>query len=86
MIYHAEMEADMNKTTVTMPSVTHAIKAKRALARGGVSSVIRRSPKVSENGCTHLLIVNGDTQSVIAFFNRNGIEYGKVLSSTGSRL
>ena len=45
MNYHADSEALMNKTTVTMPSVTHAIKAKRALARGGVSSEIRRAPK-----------------------------------------
>lgn len=75
----------MKKTIVTMPSVTHAIKAKRALSRGGVSSEIRRAPRVSENGCTHLLIVNGDTENVISFFNRNRIEYGKVLNNTEYR-
>ena len=76
----------MKKTIVTMPSVTHAIKAKRALSQGGVSSEIRRAPRVSENGCTHLLIVNGDTENVISFFNRNRIEYGKVLNNTEYRL
>ena len=86
MNYHADSEALMNKTTVTMPSVTHAIKAKRALARGGVSSEIRRAPKVSENGCTHILIVKGDTEKVITFFNRNRIEYGKILSDTERRI
>lgn len=69
-----------------MPSVTHAIKAKRALAKGGVISEIRRAPKVSENGCTHLLIVNGDTERVISFFNRNKIEYGKITNGTERRI
>lgn len=76
----------MKKTTVTMPSVTHAIKAKRALSRYGISSEVRRAPKVSENGCTHLLIVNGDTENVISFFNRNRIEYGKILNDTERRI
>lgn len=72
----------MIKTAVTMPSVTHAIKAKRALAKGGYMSEIRKSPVVSESGCTHMLIVNGDPKDVIAFMNRNRIEYGKLLKGT----
>lgn len=71
----------MNKTAVTMPSVTHAIKAKRMLSYGGIRSEIKRAPRVSENGCTHVLVVNGDSESVIAFFNRNKIEYGKLLNN-----
>lgn len=71
----------MNKTAVTMPSVTHAIKAQRMLSHGGIKSEIRRASRVSENGCTHVLIVNGDSESVIAFFNRNKIKYGKLLNN-----
>lgn len=71
----------MKKTAVTMPSVTHAIKAKRILAGGGFASEIRRAPKVSEGGCTHVLIVNGDSGDVIAFLKRNRIEYGKLINN-----
>lgn len=69
----------MKKTAVTMPSVTHAIKARRILAKSGYRSEIKKSPHVSEGGCTHILIVNGDPVNVIAFLNRNRIEYGKIL-------
>ncbi len=72
----------MNKTTVTMPSVTHAIKAKRTLAAAGYKSEIKRAPKVSNLGCTHVLVVNGDPEEVMAFLSRNRIEYGKRLNNT----
>ncbi len=71
----------MKQTAVTMPSVTHAIRAKRALSYGGIKSEIRRTPKVSENGCSHVLIVNSDSESVIAFFERNRLAYGKLLNN-----
>lgn len=70
----------MKKTVVTMPSVTHAIKAQRAFMRAGYRSVIKRSPKVSEGGCTHVLVVYSDSGDVIAFLNRSRLEYGKLLS------
>lgn len=73
----------MKKTAVTMPSVTHAIKARRMLANAGYKSVIKKAPKVSEGGCTHVLIVNGDSGNVIAFLNRNSIAYGKLLNNAG---
>lgn len=69
------------KTTVTMPSVTHAIKAKRMLASGGFRSEVRRASKVSDEGCTHVLIVNGDPRNVSAFLNRNRIVYGKIIDT-----
>ncbi len=69
----------MKKTAVTMPSVTHAIKAKRVFSKYGYTAEVRRSPKISEGGCTHVLIVNSDSGDVIAFLNRNRIEYGKIV-------
>ena len=60
----------MNRTTVTMPSVTHAIKAQRKLASMGYKSEIKRASRISERGCTHVLIVNGDPGDVIALLNR----------------
>ena len=70
----------MKNTAVSMPTVTHAIKAKRFLQSQGYSSEIRRSPKTSEFGCTHVLIINGDKDVVIALMNKNHIDYGKILS------
>lgn len=73
----------MNKTAVTMPSVTHAIKAQRKLASMGYKSEIKRASRISEGGCTHVLIVNGDPGDVIALLNNYRIEYGKLFSGTG---
>ena len=73
----------MNRTTVTMPSVTHAIKAQRKLASMGYKSEIKRASRISERGCTHVLIVNVDPGDVIALLNNNKIEYGKLLSGAG---
>lgn len=71
----------MKKTTVTMPSITHAIKAKRLFTSSGYTSEIKRATKVSNEGCTHVLIVNGDSKDVISFLNRNRIEYGKLVNN-----
>lgn len=73
----------MNKTAVTMPSVTHAIRARRAMSNAGYYSEIKKSPKVSDGGCTHILIVNGDPGDVIAILKRSRIKYGKLLNNTG---
>lgn len=72
----------MKKTVVTMPSVTHAVKARRIFSKFGYMCEIKKSPKVSEGGCTHVLIVYGDSGNVINFLNRNKIEYGKLLNGT----
>ncbi|MGN1480608.1 putative Se/S carrier-like protein [Porcipelethomonas sp.] len=69
----------MNTTAVSMPSVTHAIKAKRFLNSQGYSCEIKRSPVVSENGCTHMILVNADPEIVIALLDKRHIEHGKLL-------
>lgn len=66
------------KTVVfTFKSVTFAIKARRALSRGGISSRIRKlDMKASEDGCTHAVEVNGeDYYSVVAILKNNGISF-----------
>lgn len=70
----------MKYTAVSMPTVTHAIKAKRFLRSQGYNCEIRRSPKTSEYGCTHVIIVNGDKDIVIALFKKHNIEYGKLIN------
>ncbi|MGN0620374.1 MAG: DUF3343 domain-containing protein [Porcipelethomonas sp.] len=70
----------MKYTAVSMPTVTHAIKAKRFLQSQGYKCEVRRSPKASEYGCTHVIIVNGDKDIVIALLKKHHIEYGKIIS------
>jgi hypothetical protein len=69
----------MNMTAISMPSVTHAMKAKRLLNSQGFTCEIKRAANVSENGCTHMIIVNGDPKVVIAFLDKYNIEYGRIL-------
>ncbi len=80
IIVSSERRGDtMNVTAISMPSVTHAIKAKRFLSSQGYSCEIKRSANVSENGCTHMIIVNADAKIVIALLNKNHIAYGKLV-------
>ena len=56
-----------------------AIKAKRFLNSQGYSCEIKRAANVSENGCTHMILVNADSKIVIALLNKHHIEHGKLL-------
>lgn len=69
----------MNMTAVSMPSVTLAIKAKRMLNEQGFQCTVKRAANVSENGCTHMIVVNGAPEIVIAFLDKYNIAYGKLL-------
>jgi hypothetical protein len=69
----------MKKTTVSMPTVTHAIKAKRFLASQGYSCELRRLARPSETGCTHIIVVNGDRDVIAALLKKHRIEFGKIL-------
>lgn len=69
----------MNMTAVSMPSVTLAIKARRMLNEQGFKCTVKRAANVSENGCTHMIVVDGDPEIVIAFLDKYNIRYGKLL-------
>ena len=63
----------MNTTAVSMPSVTLAIKAKRMFNEQGFTCTVKRAANVSENGCTHMIVVNGAPEIVIAFLDKYNI-------------
>lgn len=69
----------INETAVTMPSVTHAMKAKNLFLKMGYSCVVKRLAASSQRGCTHYITVNADAQTVISILRRYNIKYGEIL-------
>lgn len=70
----------MNMTAILMPSVTHAMKAKKIFARMGYICEVKRATDVSKNGCTHYIAVNVNTETVISILKNNRIKYGEILN------
>lgn len=68
-----------DKTVITMPSITAAIKAQRFLRAKGASCEIQRAAKVSKAGCTHVIIVNSNAKSTVRMLKENGLKYGIVI-------
>ncbi len=73
----------MNVTAVLMPSVTHALRAKRIFSGMGYMCEIKRASNVSRNGCTHYIAVSTNTATVISILNKNRIKYGEILEESG---
>ncbi len=65
----------MYKTFVRMPSVTHAMSAKKLLSAKGLRCDIKRSIKASKNGCSHYIIVNADEGYVRELLDSYSIPY-----------
>lgn len=69
----------MKETAVMMPSVTHAMKAKKIFSSLGYKIDIRRASGSSQKGCTHYIQVNADTETVISVLESYNIKYGELL-------
>ncbi|MBE6846088.1 MAG: DUF3343 domain-containing protein [Ruminococcus sp.] len=69
----------MNETAVMMPSVTHAMKAKKIFLSLGYKCLIKRASGRSDKGCTHYITVNAYPETVISILERNNIKYGEIL-------
>lgn len=69
----------INQTAVTMPSVTHAMKAKNLFLKMGYSCTVKRLAASSQRGCTHYIAVNADNQTVISILHRYNIKYDEIL-------
>lgn len=67
----------MNKTIVTVGSVTYAIKARNLLSRGGVrSKLVKVESKKSKNGCTHGVEFNTvDFYRAVVILKENNLSY-----------
>lgn len=69
----------MNNTSILMPSVTHAMKAKRLFTSMGYRCGIKRSVSVSRNGCTHYITVNTTPERAKEILDKNNVRYGAVI-------
>jgi len=69
----------MNKSAVMMPSVTHAMKAKRLLLSLGFACEIKRASGRSQKGCTHFIAVNTDKKTLSDLLKKHNIKHGEFL-------
>ena len=67
----------MNTTTITVGSVTYAIKIKKFLERNGINSMlVKIDSSKSEKGCTYgINIRTAQFYDAVALLKNNGIEY-----------
>ncbi len=70
----------MNKAAVTMPSVTHAMKAKKLLLSLGYNCIVKRLAVSSKKGCTHYIEVNTEQNDLLWILKKYNIKYGEVLA------
>ena len=67
----------MNTTTITVGSVTYAIKVKKLLERAGIRSrLIKVDASVTENGCTYGINIDSSMlYDAVVILKGNGISY-----------
>ena len=67
----------MNTTTITVGSVTYAIKVRKLLERSGIAAMlVKVDSSKSERGCTYGINVNSENfYDAVAVLKNNGIEY-----------
>ena len=67
----------MNKTIVTVETVTYAMKARKLLLRSGIQSkLIKTDSQDSKKGCRHgLEISNKDYFETVKILGENGIKF-----------
>lgn len=72
---------DLNKTIVTVGSVTYAIKARNLLSRGGVrSKLVKVDSQKARHGCTHGVEFSAvDFYRAVVILKDNNISYSLYL-------
>ena len=67
----------MNTTTITVGSVTYAIKVRKLLERRGIRSrLIKVNASATERGCTYgINIDSAEFYATVAILKSSGIEY-----------
>ena len=67
----------MNNITVTVSSVTYAIKLKKVLSRGGIQSrLVKIDDKKGKLGCINgVTISKNDFLAAVVIMKENGIDY-----------
>ena len=69
----------MNNVSILMPSITHAMKARKFFSAMGYKCVIKRSVSVSRNGCTHYITVDTTALKAVDILDKNSIKHGAVI-------
>ncbi len=70
----------MTDTAVSMPSVTHCMKAKKLLTALGYKCDIKRLSGRTVKGCTHYISVNISEATLLSILERNNIKHGEVIT------
>lgn len=67
----------MNTTTITVGSVTYAIKVRKILERAGIrSDLIKINASASERGCAYGIKINSAYfYDAVSIMKNNGIQY-----------
>ena len=67
----------MNTTTITVGSVTYAIKVKKFLERAGIrAALVKVDSSKSEKGCTYGININSaNFYDAVSILKNTGIEY-----------
>ena len=66
----------LNTTTITVGSVTYAIKLRKLFAREGIESELIKVTVKREGGCTHAVRINrSDLFRAVVIMREKGIEY-----------
>lgn len=66
----------MEEHTLSVRSITYAMKAQTLLNRYGIYCRIIRD-RSSRRGCGYHIIVRGDLQRILTLLSQNGIKVGK---------
>ena len=74
----------MKTTTITVGSVTYALKLKKLLRRAGIEATIVKLDNTDQNtGCTHgVNIFDSDFYSAVVIMKENNINYSVFRGTT----
>lgn len=74
----------MNNITVTVGTVTYAIKLRKLLLRAGIrSKLVKVDNTRTENGCTHgVMIDEGDFYRAVVVMKSSGVNYSVYIGNS----
>lgn len=65
----------MNKTLITMTSITYALKAKAFLNSQNIYCEIEKTPKNIGTGCGYSIRIKNDKNYIISLLDKNSIPH-----------
>lgn len=71
-------------TVILMPSVTHAMNARRLLTARGYKCELKRTVRSAENGCSYYVLINTDPETAVALLDSFSVPHGMVMKEAVS--